>query len=123
MRFYDNNYWGNSTRDNYEPDLSDQVGLSMTDEEGVNSYVYFYLVDETAGTFTLADSFEVPYSSLVSNVQNVEGQYVVNNGVHQCFGEYDDQGSLIREYGYTCTANGYRVMKSDFRGFWFLEEK
>lgn len=123
LRFYDNNYWGNSTRDNYEPDLSDQVGLSMTDEEGVNSYVYFYLVDETAGTFTLADSFEVPYSSLVSNVQNVEGQYVVNNGVHQCFGEYDDQGGLIREYGYTCTANGYRVMKSDFRGFWFLEEK
>ena len=52
-----------------------------------------------------------PYSSLVSNVQDTGDTFVVNNGVSQCFEEYDQQGQLIRQYQYSCTANGYRVMK------------
>jgi hypothetical protein len=91
-------------------------------EDGVNSHVYYYLVDETAGTFTLVDSFDLPYSSLVSNAKWMGDTYVVNNGVHQCYEEYDQQGSLIRQYKYTCTANGYRVMKDSFEGFWFLPQ-
>ena len=47
---------------------------------------------------------------------------MVNNGVHQCYEEYDQQGNLIRQYKYTCTANGYRVMKDSFEGFWFLPQ-
>ncbi len=81
----------------------------------------YYLVDQNQNTFTLVDSFDLPYSSLVSNVKWMGETYVVNNGVHQCFEEYDLEGSLIRQYNYTCTANGYRVMKDDFEGFWFLE--
>lgn len=88
----------------------------------MDSHVYYYLVDENAGTFTLVDSFDLPYSSLVSNAQWRGDSYTVNNGVHQCFEEYDQQGNLIRQYKYTCTANGYRVMKDDFEGYWFLQQ-
>lgn len=35
------------------------------------------------------------------------------------FGEYDAQGTLIREYAYECTMQNYRTIKYDFTGFWF----
>ena len=70
----------------------------------------------------MVDSFDLPYSSLVSNAQDTGDTFVVNNGVSQCFEEYDQQGQLIRQYQYSCTAKGYRVMKDDFAGYWFLPE-
>jgi arylsulfate sulfotransferase len=123
LRIYDNNYYAMSSRDDFEVEVPQEVSTSSTLEDGVYSHVYYYLVDENAGTFTLVDSFDLPYSSLVSNVQWRNGTYVVNNGVHQCFEEYDQDGVLIRQYKYQCTANGYRVMKDDFNGFWFLDEE
>jgi len=123
LRVYDNNYYAMSSRDDFEVEVPDEVSTSSTLEGDVNSHVYYYLVDENAGTFTLMDSFDLPYSSLVSNAQWMGETYVVNNGVHQCFEEYDQEGTLIRQYKYQCTANGYRVMKDDFTGFWFLNEE
>lgn len=123
LRVYDNNYYAMSSRDDFEVEVPDEVSTSSTLEGDVNSHVYYYLVDENAGTFTLMDSFDLPYSSLVSNAQWMGETYVVNNGVHQCFEEYDQEGTLIRQYKYQCTANGYRVMKDDFTGFWFLDEE
>ena len=110
-----------SSRDDFQVEVPEEVGTANM-EDGVNSHVYYYLVDEAAGTFTLVDSFDVPYSSLVSNAKWMGDTYVVNNGVHQCYEEYDQQGNLIRQYKYTCTANGYRVMKDSFEGFWFLPQ-
>lgn len=121
LRVYDNNYYAMSSRDDFQVEVPEDVGTANM-EDGVNSHVYYYLVDEGAGTFTLVDSFDLPYSSLVSNAQWRGDSYTVNNGVHQCFEEYDQQGSLIRQYKYTCTANGYRVMKDDFEGYWFLQQ-
>ncbi len=123
LRVYDNNYYAMSSRDDFEVEVPDEVSTSSTLEGDVNSHVYYYLVDENAGTFTLMDSFDLPYSSLVSNAQWMGETYVVNNGVHQCFEEYDQEGALIRQYKYQCTANGYRVMKDDFTGLWFLDEE
>lgn len=120
LRVYDNNYYAMSSRDDFQVEVPEDVGTSNM-EDGVASHVYYYLVDQNQNTFTLVDSFDLPYSSLVSNVKWMGETYVVNNGVHQCFEEYDLEGSLIRQYNYTCTANGYRVMKDDFEGFWFLE--
>lgn len=120
LRLYNNNYYAMSSRDDFAVEVPEEVSTSSTVEEGANSYVYYYLVDENEGTFTLTDSFSLPYSSLVSNVQDMGDTYVVNNGVHQCFEEYDKEGNMIRQFQYTCTANGYRVMKGDFEGFWFL---
>lgn len=121
LRVYDNNYCAMSSRDDFQVEVPEDVGTANM-EDGVDSHVYYYLVDEGAGTFTLVDSFDLPYSSLVSNAQWRGDSYTVNNGVHQCFEEYDQQGSLIRQYKYTCTANGYRVMKDDFEGYWFLQQ-
>ena len=121
LRVYDNNYYAMSSRDDFQVEVPEDVGTANM-EDGVDSHVYYYLVDENAGTFTLVDSFDLPYSSLVSNAQWRGDSYTVNNGVHQCFEEYDQQGNLIRQYKYTCTANGYRVMKDDFEGYWFLQQ-
>ena len=121
LRVYDNNYYAMSSRDDFQVEVPEDVGTANM-EDGVDSHVYYYLVDENAGTFTLVDDFDLPYSSLVSNAQWRGDSYTVNNGVHQCFEEYDQQGSLIRQYKYTCTANGYRVMKDDFEGYWFLQQ-
>lgn len=120
LRMFDNNYWANSTRTGYTPTLPDTVGQALTEDESIVSHVYYYLVDENAGTFQLAWSFDVPYSSVVSNVQLLEGgNYVVNSGVPQVYGEYDSEGNLIRQFQYHSMMNGYRVMKDDFVGCWF----
>ena len=120
LRMFDNNYWANSTRTEYIPSLPDSVGQALTEDESIVSHVYYYLVDENAGTFQLAWSFDVPYSSVVSNVQLLEGgNYVVNSGVPQVYGEYDSEGNLIGQFQYHSMMNGYRVMKDDFVGYWF----
>ena len=120
LRMFDNNYWANSTRTEYIPSLPDSVGQALTEDESIVSHVYYYLVDENAGTFQLAWSFDVPYSSVVSNAQLLEGgNYVVNSGVPQVYGEYDAEGNLIRQFQYHSMMNGYRVMKDDFVGYWF----
>ena len=111
LRMYDNNYWSLSTRDDYEPELPDSVGTSLTGGSGIHSYVTYYLVDSNAKTFSLAKQFPVTYSSIVSNAQSFDGNYVVNSGVAHEFGEYDSEGNLIRAFSYDCMMNGYRVMK------------
>ena len=120
LLMYNNNYWTLSTRDDFEPDLAG-TDVSRDLYNGTASYVYRYLVDENAGTYELIASFAVPYSSIVSNVAHAPAgtNYVVNSGIDNTFGEYDESGELIREFSYTCTLQGYRVFKHDFAGFWF----
>lgn len=120
LMLYDNNYYANSTRtDGYEPRLRESVSTDLMGGE-VPSHVYFYLVDEKKKTYDLAWSYDVPYSSIVSSVQIREDNYVVNSGVSKVFGEYDQDGEMIREFSYETDFQGYRVMKGDFKGYWFL---
>ena len=121
LLLYNNNYWALSTRYDYEPDLDDIVSTSLYGDDDDVSLVYRYLIDEEAGTYELVDSFEVPYSSIVSSVNHApdSDNYVVNSGVAKVFGEYDSDGNLIREYSYECEMQSYRVFKSDFVGFWY----
>ena len=119
LRMYDNNYWSLSTRDGYAPELADSVSTSLT--SGDASYITFYLVDDNTKTFSLVEQHAVPYSAIVSNAQEIGGNFVVNSGVAHQFGEYDSDGNLIRAFDYDCMMNGYRVMKGDFVGYWFQE--
>ena len=121
LRMYDNHYWSLSTRDGYDPELADSVSTSLT--SGDASYITFYLVDDNAKTFSLVEQHAVPYSAIVSNAQEIGGNFVVNSGVAHQFGEYDSDGNLIRAFDYDCMMNGYRVMKGDFIGYWFQETK
>ena len=119
LRMYNNNYWVNGTRDDYDPEnLPDSVGTVLT-SDSLTSQVYTYLVDENAHTFSLVSSYDVPYSSIVSNVTPCGDNYVVNSGTAQVFGEYDADGNLIRQFSYDCDLQTYRVMKDSFETFWF----
>ena len=122
LMMYNNNYYANSTRkDDYEPELDNGVSEELSDEESF-SYVYVYLVDENKETYELVWELEVPYSSIVSSVQVCREHLVVNSGVAETFGEYDENGEMIMEYGYESEFQGYRVMKDSFEGFWFRSE-
>ena len=142
LRMYNNNFWALSTRDDFELSADDLLGVGteiydFTDDDV--SYVYVYKIDENAGTFELVESFEVPYSAIVSSaapsdvwssysVDNQDEVYdmtgktwIVNSGVAMVFGEYDEDGVLIRQFSYDATLQGYRVIKYTFEGFWFSE--
>ena len=120
IRTYNNNYWSNSSRD-YEPELDASVGTGFYDDGDDQSWVYVYEIDENAGTFTLTESFPVPYSSIVSNAAPAgdTDNWVVNSGVANVFGEYDPDGTLIRQFDYECSMQGYRTFKLSLAGFWF----
>ena len=118
---YNNNYWLLNTRDDFELDVADSVGTDLYGDGSETSQVYTYRIDENAGTFELVNSFDVPYSSIVSDGAHCDNSdnWVVNSGVAMVFGEYDPDGVLIREYKYDCTMQNYRTFKYDMTGFWF----
>ena len=119
LAVYNNNYWSLNSRD-FTLEVADSVGtgLYLTDDE--TSQVYVYRIDENNRTFALEDSFDVPYSSIVSNGSQCgdQGNWVVNSGVAMVFGEYDADGELIREYAYECTMQNYRTFKYEMN-IWF----
>ena len=121
LRMFNNNYWALSSRDGYEPALPEGVGTDLYGGAEDLSYTYVYRIDEKARTVELVESFPVPYSSIVSNATLNEetGHWAVNSGIAMCFGEYDAEGRLIRQYAYECTMQGYRTFKYDYKGFWF----
>ena len=93
--------------------------LAQTPEDEKYSYYYKYKINETEGTFELVDSFEVPYSAYVSNVQKVGDHYIVCSGAQKIFGEYDSEGNLIREFKQEKEQYLYRTFKYAFDGIWF----
>lgn len=119
LAVYNNNYWSLNSRD-FTLEVADSVGtgLYLTNDE--TSQVYIYRIDENDRTFALEDSFDVPYSSIVSNGSQCgdQGNWVVNSGVAMVFGEYDADGELIREYAYECTMQNYRTFKYEMN-IWF----
>lgn len=121
LAVYNNNYWSINSRDHLELDLAESVGTDFYGSGDETSQVYVYKIDENAGTYSLESSFDVPYSSIVSNgsVYGDTGHWIVNSGVANVFGEYDADGNLIREYEYECSMQNYRAFKFDLNGFWF----
>ena len=121
LAMFNNNYWSLNSRDDFELDVADSVGTDLYGSGSEHSQVYVYRIDENARTFSLDQSFDVPYSSIVSNgsVCGDAGNWTVNSGVAMVFGEYDADGELIREYAYECTMQNYRTFKYDYTGFWF----
>ena len=120
LRMFDNNYWSLNTRD-YDPDLDDSVCKALYGSGDDVSHVYVYEINENDRTFSLVQSFDVPYSSIVSNAAPAgeDGNWVVNSGVANVFGEYDQGGVLIRQFDYDCNMQGYRTFKYDMVGYWF----
>ena len=110
LALYNNNYWSLNSRD-FALEVADSVGTSLYGTGDETSQVYIYRIDENARTYSLVSSFDVPYSSIVSNASRCGDNWVVNSGVAMVFGEYDSEGNLIRQYAYDCTMQNYRTFK------------
>lgn len=91
-------------------------------KEGKISYYYKYKVDENKGTYSLVQSFVVPYSAYVSSAQEYDGNIIIDSGMQGIFGEYDSKGNLVQEFQMKLADEYiYRVYKYDFKDFYFAE--
>ena len=113
---FDNIYGGARTRPDF--DWSNYPGVG-TYSEGEYSMFYKYLVDENEKTYELVDSFEVPYSSIVSSIEYFDDNIVVSSGKDHSFGEYDEDGKLIKQFDYNSKKYAYRAFKYTFENIWF----
>lgn len=118
LYMFNNNFGISSTNDNIDWTTVDGVVTDSTDEDAV-SYYYKYLVDENTQTYTLVDSFELPFSGYVSSVQDLENTTVINSGTGGVFQEYDSDHTLIQSFEIGSDNFIYRVYKYDFEGFYF----
>ena len=124
--FYNNNVWWHASNPEYDGSIPEGTGDK---EEGDKSMYYKYLVDETAGTYELVQSIDLPYSSIVSNVQQIgDDRLIINSGYNvHLVEEYTTDGTLIASFDYsdllqeTGMELGYRAFKLSFTNFWFTE--
>ncbi|MFL2135725.1 aryl-sulfate sulfotransferase [Ruoffia sp. FAM 24228] len=120
VTFFNNNYWRYLTRPDYMGHIEEHNSRNFEPNPDDLSYMYKYLIDESEGTFELIQSFPVPYSSIVSNVDPLpNGNYAINSGKDNVFSEYDSKGNLIRSYHYVSGNFAYRAFKDNFTDFWF----
>lgn len=116
LYMFNNNYTKSRTRPFLDWSAFSGTGTYL---KGDHSMYYQYLVDERKKTYTLVKSIELPYSSIVSSVQDVGENIVTSSGMHNCYNEYDKDGKLIREFNYLADKYAYRVFKYKFQDFWF----
>lgn len=120
LSFYNNNYWRIRTRPELESQLPhENISLRSDSNFLDRSFYYKYLIDEVEKSFELVESIEVPYSSIVSNIQPFDNNIVINSGKANVVGEYDSNGKLIAEFLYPSSNFVYRVFKEDFNNLWF----
>ena len=95
----------------------DSNGITINSK---TSMYYKYLVDEKKKTYKLVNSFKVPYSPYVSDVQEYKNQIIVASGQQKYFGEYSNNGKLIRSFEYPGKSTLiYRTFKYSFKNFYF----
>lgn len=116
ISLYNNNYKGANTRPTF--DWSAYPGTG-TYNEGEKSMYYKYKINEKEGTYELVTQLDLPYSSIVSSVQNYQNHIITSSGKSNEFREYDSKNQLISSYTYEAETYAYRVFKYDFNHFWF----
>lgn len=121
LYLFNNNLGYSESRPDYDWSQIDQIATDLS--SGTTSYYYKYKVDENAGTYTLVQSFEVPFSGYVSSVQECEDTILVDSGMQGLIGEYKEDGTLVKQFQMNLSKYYiYRVYKYDFSGYLFTEE-
>lgn len=115
VSIFNNNYGRMSTRSDYDWSNIEGVG---TYQEGTNSYMYKYLVNENEGTYTLVETVALPYSAIVSSIEYYDNHLQTSSGRDCSFGEYDQQRQLIRQFNYEAEDYAYRAFKYSY-DIWF----
>lgn len=118
LYLFNNNFGTSNSNPSYDWKQIDGMETSM--KEGTTSYYYKYKINENDGTYSLVQSFEVPFSAYVSSVQEYDGNLIIDSGMQGIFGEYDSNGNLIQEFQMKLADEYiYRVYKYSFSGFYF----
>ena len=121
---YNNNYGVSTTKPDYNW-VENYPGIGTEreakEEDTITSQYYKYLVNEKERTFELVDQFQVDYSGIVSSVQDINGNTVVDSGMTSTFTEYDPDHQLIAKFDVLNDNLIYRVYKYDFMNYWFTE--
>lgn len=113
LYLFNNNLGYSESRPDYDWSQIDQIATDLS--SGTTSYYYKYKVDENAGTYTLVQSFEVPFSGYVSSVQECEDTILVDSGMQGLIGEYKEDGTLVKQFQMNLSKYYiYRVYKYDF---------
>lgn len=117
LYMFNNNFTYSGTRpqikwDNYK-------GAGNYKAQADYSKYYRYLVDTKGKTFTLVKEFDVPYSPYVSSAENYGDNFVIASGSVSNYGEYDQEGTLIRHFEFNDEKYVYRVYKYEFENFYF----
>ena len=121
LYLFNNNLGYSESRPDYDWSQIDQIATDLS--SGTTSYYYKYKVDENAGTYTLVQSFEVPFSGYVSSAQECEDTILVDSGMQGLIGEYKEDGTLVKQFQMNLSKYYiYRVYKYDFSGYLFTEE-
>lgn len=116
LAMYNNNFGSSRTRPNFDWSNYKDVG---TYKQGNKSMYYLYEVSDDNKSYKLVKTIDLPYSSIVSSIQNLTNNYVTSSGMNHSFGEYDSEGKLIMQFNYTSKKYAYRVFKYNFSKFWF----
>ncbi len=116
LYMYNNNYQGARTRPKFNWKNYPGTG---TYQKGEASYYYKYLVREEDHTYELVEKVALPYSSIVSSVEQYQDHLVTSSGMSHCFNEYDEENQLIKQFNYTSKKYAYRIFKYDFKNIWF----
>ena len=119
LYMYNNNFAFSYTLPFYKWKKFYPTAGNFRKKKNKHSYYFKYLVDEQKGTYELVQSIELPYSKLISGVQNYKGNVTFGSGFDHTYGEYDKDGTLIRMYKYKAKKYAYRVSKYDFRGYFY----
>lgn len=118
LYLFNNNFGTSNSNPSYDWKQIDGMETSM--KEGTTSYYYKYKINENDGTYSLVQSFEVPFSAYVSSAQEYDGNLIIDSGMQGIFGEYDSNGNLIQEFQMKLADEYiYRVYKYSFSGFYF----
>lgn len=121
LYMFDNNYGSAMTRSDFDWNIIDGI-VTDTSNPDATSLFRKYLIDEDAGTYTEVDQFDVPFSALVSSVQELaDGHILIDSGGKGLFGQYDTDGDLLVQYYMEPNSQSYiyRVYSYDFDGFYF----
>ena len=118
LYLFNNNFGTSNSNPSYDWKQIDGMETSM--KEGTTSYYYKYKINENDGTYSLVQSFEVPFSAYVSSAQEYDENLIIDSGMQGIFGEYDSNGNLIQEFQMKLADEYiYRVYKYSFSGFYF----
>lgn len=121
LYLFNNNFGVSKSKPAYDWEQIEGIETSM--KEGEESYYYKYKVNENNGTYSLIQSFKVPYSAYVSSAQEHKGNIIIDSGMQGIFGEYDASGNIIQEFEMELADEYiYRVYKYDFADFYFEKQ-